>query len=150
MTVEHDRFSATLPEGWYAYESKQSDTEVVKSLIMTPDVHAIGRFESGPAKDIVKMHKTAKAWLQYALDRYKEKLKDFKVEPEGITNTTIDGREALQATFEYEESGKSMKGRRWVVLADDTAFNLRANMLADDFDEIVTSFDEVVASVKLK
>jgi len=149
-TFEHDRLSATLPEGWYGYKRDQPDSEVARSRVMTPNVNAVARFECGPATDLLEEHKTAKAWLEHSFKQNKKYQKNFEVNTDGITKVTLDGREGLLATISYEKDNRSMQGLRWVVLDDELAFKCRVDILADDFDEMIAAFEKIVASVKLK
>jgi len=151
ITLKHTRFSATLPPNWYAYTPSDSDPEKkTQTTLIAPEASVRSRVNAEPVELVKKEHATPREWLERSLSDNPQLLKGYALSDQGIESTTVAGRDAAVAVYEFLNGDKPRKARRILLFGDTSAVDLRFTTATEEFEKWQPAFDKIIASLKVE
>ena len=143
-TIGGDKFSMTLPAGWYAYDSDDV------TFLIDPDNSMRSRVIHMPIKADEKKFGSPQAWLESKIGEIKNFYKNASAEESGIQTTSIAGHKAAMLDCEFDGDKTRQHLRRFMVFGSKTAFDVEFIMSADEKDKQLPEIQKLIDSLKLE
>ncbi|TWU49840.1 DUF3108 domain-containing protein [Rubripirellula reticaptiva] len=149
--LDFEGVTAVVPAGWFSYSPSNSGASKTKKMyLIDPECVGDTRIEVGPLSSIKSKHDSPSAWMQNALDEYKEHMQGFTIGKDGIRTMKIGDLDAAVAEIEFVDGKRKMKGRRICVFGESTAANIGYMAETDKFQSLAKPFQTIVDSMKVK
>ncbi|QEG36496.1 DUF3108 domain-containing protein [Bythopirellula goksoeyrii] len=149
--VEEPSFSVTLPPNWFAYTPSGGEKDASPTTtIIDPDSIANTRIEAGPLEPIRSKFDSPESWLKESIEKYRNETVDFKLDEKGIETTSIGGRPAASAIFQFKEGKKSMTARRITIFGETSAANVRSAVETKQLEQWEPQFAEILSTLEVK
>ena len=143
-------FSINVPADWLVYKGEVTDEkDRVRVAILDPSakahcmLFAYGRHSLKP-----EVRSSLKAWAEERAQKGMEQAADFKVRQESWSDSVVSGYPAISFIGDYTE-GEPKKAKTHyslMVMGQETAAHFFMMADADEFAEMKTEFDRIIAS----
>jgi len=149
-TLEHERFTMTLPPDWFAYSpSNVEGGKKTRTMLIDPNAEVNSRVIAVPRELIQEERGSAREWLEWGMKDNPKQMEAFSLDQKGVESITIGGQEAAQTYYEFQDGDKSKKARRTIVYGDQWAVDFRFVTTMDHFEKCQTDFEKILHSLKV-
>jgi len=90
------------------------------------------------------------SWMDKALKKRKNRLKDYKVRDTDAGMLKLEGQEIALAIFDFEKQKKPMTGYFVSLFGDQTAAFFKFTMPTGQFELMREELDQLIRSLRLK
>ena len=142
-TIGGDKFSMTLPVGWYGYDSGEV------TVLIDPDNAMRSRVVHVPIGEAKKRVDSPQAGLKAKLGKIKEVFQNASAEESDIKTFSLLGHKAAMIDYDFDDNNVRQHVRRVMVFGSKTALDLEFIMSADEKDKRMPEIQKLIDSLKL-
>ncbi len=143
-TTDGEKFSLTLPVGWYSFDSDDV------TWLLDPDNSMRSRVVHLPIDADEKQFDSPQAWLKSKIGEIKKFYKNVSAGESGIKTLNVANHKAAVLDFEFDGDKARRHGRRFIVFGPKTAFDVEFLMPADEKDKQFPEIQKLIDSMELK
>ena len=143
-TIGGDKFSMTLPLGWYGFDSGDV------TFLLDPDNSMRSQIARVGIEKAIGKAKSPEAGLKSKIDKIKKAHKNVTAKESDVKTLNIAGHEAAMLDYEYDDDKAPKHVRILSVFGSKTALELIFKMSADQKDKQLPKIQKLIDSLKLK
>ena len=154
------QFSLKLPKGWMSFEPNPGEegreiyfldrrAVAYAELTLVPKQKLTN---SGRKPEVLGEDEqaTPQKWMEKALKKRENRLKDYKVRDTEAGKLELQGQEVASTIFDFENNKKPMTGYFVSLFGDRTAGFFKFTLPADQFDSQRGEIDQLIRTLRLK
>ena len=143
-TIGGDKFSMTLPLGWYGFDSDDV------TFLLDPDNSMRSQIAQVAIEEAIKKAKSPEAGLKSKIDKIKKAHKNVTAKESDIKTLSIAGHKAAMLDYEFDDDKAPKHVRILSVFGSKTALEFIFKMSADQKDKQLPEIQKLIDSLKLE
>ena len=143
-TIGGDKFSMTLPLGWYGFDSDDV------TFLLDPDNSMRSQIAQVAIEEAKEKADSPEAGLKSKIDKIKKAHKNVTAKESDVKTLSIAGHKAAMLDYDYNDDKAPKHVRILSVFGSKTALELIFKMSADQKDKQLPKIQKLIDSLKLK